>query len=115
MYLKVALLGSTLFFSGCSLFHQPKMPVQNKNLGIEVVEANTTVLPETNTTTVMPLGSDAAVQERNYKKKKKYSYLKPEPYSLESNEQDPELLGPQTTIASGLKREEAPLDRNSTN
>ena len=32
--------------------------------------------------------------------------LKPEPYSLESNEHDPELLGPQSTIKRSLTRSE---------
>jgi len=30
--------------------------------------------------------------------------IKPEPYSLEKNEQDPELLGPQSTIKRGSKK-----------
>ncbi len=33
-------------------------------------------------------------------RKKKPRTLKPEPYSISSNEQDPELLGPQTTLKS---------------
>jgi len=39
--------------------------------------------------------------------KKKVHKIKPEPYSIGKNEEDPELLGPQTTIESN------PLTKNS--
>jgi len=38
--------------------------------------------------------------------KPKNSVLKPEPFSLESNEEDPELLGPQSTINRPLVRDD---------
>ena len=50
-------------------------------------------------------------RKKKYSKKRKHISkkikLKPEPYSIEKNERDPELLGPQTTISSN------PLTNNS--
>jgi len=55
-------------------------------------------------------------QKSNISRKKRYAKhiknkvkLKLEPYSIEDSEQDPELLGPQTTISSN------PLTNNSKN
>jgi hypothetical protein len=56
-------------------------------------------LPETNTTQRQALWSDSGGYEERYS-------LKPEPYSLESGQKDPELLGPQSTIKRSLLGEE---------
>jgi len=48
--------------------------------------------------------SKRTVKKRKYVKKK--VIIKPEPYSIEKNEADPELLGPQTTLKSN------PLSKN---
>jgi len=53
-------------------------------------------LPEQNATRE-PLWQDTSTLESNY-------HLKPEPYSLDSNQKDPELLGPQSTLKEPLDR-----------
>jgi len=53
-------------------------------------------LPEHNTTR-QAMWQDTSSVEANYD-------LKPEPYSLDSNEHDPELLGPQSTLKEPLTR-----------
>ncbi len=97
MYFKVAsVVIVSLFLSGCSLFSKPKPP---KKPEIEVVE-------EINATI-----ENNSVKSTGYSKpkrvKEKYN-LKPEPFSLKSNEEDPELLGPQTTIDRGLVKKDKP-------
>jgi hypothetical protein len=52
-------------------------------------------LPERDRTPRQTTWSDTSTIERNYS-------LKPEPYSLDSNENDPELLGPQSTLEKPL-------------
>jgi hypothetical protein len=52
-------------------------------------------LPQKEKTTERSMWRDTANLEDHYS-------LKPEPYSLESNEHDPELLGPQSTIKRSL-------------
>ncbi len=99
MYFKVAsVLFLSVFFSGCSMFSNPKP----KKPAVKVVEeidnnVSTTMAPK-------PVVSVEKVKKpitTLSKEEKKYK-LKPEPFSLESNENDPELLGPQTTIDRGL-------------
>ena len=46
-------------------------------------------------------------KKKKYTKSKKVKKIAPEPYSIEKNEEDPELLGPQTTLKSN------PLSKNS--
>ena len=87
MYFKVAsVLFLSVFLSGCSMFSDPK-PKKPDVKVVEEVENNVTVESNTSTYDVQP---HRTVEEK-YK-------LKPEPFSLKSNENDPELLGPQTTI-----------------
>jgi len=103
--MRLKVIGSialSIFISGCSWTSTPK-PSTPKKPDIKVVqevpaEQNTTV------TTVEP----TEIKETT---KNRYN-LKPEPFSLESNEDDPELLGPQTTIDRGLKKEEENPDAN---
>jgi len=100
MYSKVALLIIvTLIFSGCSTTNKPtpKAPTNEQNITQIVVEDNSTVISIDNT-------PPKKVRKKRVTKDK-YN-LKPEPFSLESNEDDPELLGPQTTLDRGLEREE---------
>jgi len=90
MYFKVALYFVLAFiFSGCSNFFSlnPPKPVKEKNV---TQEFNTTIIP---------------IEENNITEKNRYN-LKPEPFSLKSNEQDPELLGPQTTLDRDLLKKE---------
>ena len=96
MRLKVIALATlSIFLSGCSWTSAPK-PKEPKKPNVKVVEE---IQAEQNTTisTIEP----TEIKETT---KNKYN-LKPEPFSLESNEDDPELLGPQTTIDRGLKKE----------
>ena len=102
MYMKVAASIVTLFIlSGCVSQTQLNAPQKGVNVGVEVEESSTTIIP---------LDKNATIHES--KRKKRPSYLKPEPFSLESNENDPELLGPQTTLSTPLTREEK--EDNST-
>jgi len=88
MYFKVAIVSFlALFLSGCSFFSKPKP--KPKQPDIKVVET-----VDNNTTNVQP---NKVMVEESPAVEKKYK-LKPEPFSLNSNEQDPELLGPQTTL-----------------
>jgi spore germination protein YaaH len=157
MYFKVALLLSGLFFfSGCtnSMAPKPKNPnVQNKNLGVEVVEEVTeqsvqsvpivvrepvrrvrhhttttaktvtrevtkkraTKVAEVKKKTASTVKAKAKAEKAKVKnvvkkssstpvreRKKKKTTLKPEPFSLESHQNDPELLGPQSTLDEPL-------------
>jgi len=60
---------------------------------------------------VKKASSKVKTTKKKYSKKRHYVRkkvkLKPEPYSIEKDEQDPELLGPQTTLDSN------PLTNNS--
>jgi len=98
MRLKVIALATlTIFLSGCSWTSTPQ-PKEPKKPNIKVVEEVQQPEQDTTVTTVEP----TEIKETT---KNKYN-LKPEPFSLKSNEDDPELLGPQTTIDRGLKKEE---------
>ena len=102
MYMKVAASVATIFLlSGCVSQTQLNAPKKGVNVGEAVEEGSTTIIP---------LDENATIHES--KRKKRPSYLKPEPFSLESNEDDPELLGPQTTLSTPLTREEE--EDNST-
>ena len=102
MYFKVAsIVAVSLFFTGCSLFSSPKPP---KKPEVKVVEEINATVEDSNITEVP---EDRSSLEAKYN-------LKPEPFSLASNEDDPELLGPQTTIDRGLlKKEETSSDKTS--
>ena len=135
MYFKVALLTISIFaLSACSSSLKPKPKGPNaKNLGVEVVEVLPVGEPEvirsvpavTTTTTqrkpkvkkpkirkpkVAKPTSTTKVPPRVVKTKPKKTYLKPEPFSLESGKSDPELLGPQTTLDAPLSKEETPTE-----
>ena len=56
-------------------------------------------LPDRNETIQRTMWEDTSTIERNYS-------LKPEPYSLDSDQKDPELLGPQSTIKKSLASSE---------
>jgi len=102
MYMKVAVGAVILFLlNGCVSQSRLNAPKKSVNIG-QVVEENSTA-------TIIPLDANATIQES--KKRSRPPYLKPEPFSLESNENDPELLGPQTTLSKPLTRED---EDNST-
>ena len=108
MYFKVASIAFLgVFLSGCSATAKPEPKKQN----IKVVEEI-----DNSPTTISPVQTDVVkkkVKAAPSKKEQKYK-LKPEPFSLESNEDDPELLGPQTTIDRGLSnKEDSTEDTNS--
>ena len=90
MYFKVAsIVVVGIFLSGCSVTSNPE-PKKPDVKVVEVIENNvTTVAPDPVVEHVRTPSASSA--EKKYK-------LKPEPFSLESNEDDPELLGPQSTI-----------------
>ena len=113
MYTKVAaIVVGTLFISGC--VSQNQLEPTKAEIGTEVG----TSAPEANST-VIPLDASVQVEERKPSKKTP-PHLKPEPFSLESDESDPELLGPQTTLSEPLLRDRDSVtneeaDQNSTN
>jgi PBP1b-binding outer membrane lipoprotein LpoB len=104
MYFKVALVLTLAFIvSGCATSPAPKPKVQQ--------DLNKTVTVEE--TVVMPIVEDSVKEIKKKPKLNKYN-LKPEPFSLESNENDPELLGPQSTLNNGLKSKLKDEESNST-
>ena len=107
MYIKVALgFLTAMIVTGCVSQKELDTPKKEKSKVEPVVE----ILEESNATatTIIPLEENATIQES--KRAKRAPHLKPEPFSLESNEDDPELLGPQTTLTKPLSR----ADRNSS-
>ncbi len=108
MYFKVAsVLFLSVFFSGCSIFSHPKPKPKKPDVKVvETIENNVT--SDINTSSPVENTEGIRAVEKKYK-------LKPEPFSLESNESDPELLGPQTTIDRGLNTidESAPTKEKS--
>ncbi len=117
MYFKVAFVTISIFLiSGCSVnpfSAKPKKPDTNK-LGVKVVEEietdNTTPLSSVKNSTITPIKKSPII--KHSKKNKTKPYLKPEPFSLESDESDPELLGPQTTLDSPLLKNN--IENNNT-
>ena len=78
------------------MFSDPKP----KNPDVKVVEeVENNVTAESNTSAYDT--QEVRTVEEKYK-------LKPEPFSLKSNEEDPELLGPQTTIDRSLNTVDEP-------
>jgi len=123
MYFKVALIASTIvLFSGCSnpFGPKPSNPKANKKLGVEVVEEvsaneNSTTTSSVKRESVKKVKSSTHKATTIHKNKKPIkAELKPEPFSLESNEEDPELLGPQSTIDKPLSRDEESLEESNT-
>lgn len=102
MYSKVASIAFLgIFLSGCSATSKPE-PKKPEVKVVEVIENNvTTITPDPVVEQVRKPVRKKTTQEKKYK-------LKPEPFSLESNEADPELLGPQTTIDRGLSDTQEP-------
>ncbi len=104
MYLKAfLLLSATFLINGCVSEKELTPSSPNANLG------------QVSNNVVTPLDSNVTIEEtdREFTEHKRPKYLKPEPYSLESNQDDPELLGPQTTLSRPLQREEE-SDGNKT-
>ena len=96
MYMKVAVSAVTiLLVSGCVSQSQLNASRDGNLVGEGMSDGNATI---------MPLDGNATIKESN--SRKKASYFKPEPFSLKSNEDDPELLGPQTTLKKPLTRAE---------
>ena len=125
MYLKVAQITLlSLLITACSnpFSPSPKKQDNTQNLGVEVVEeVEATPAKKTTPARVAPALSSTKkvktttkqvkkkvskkISKVKKKKEDKYS-LKPEPFSIESNQDDPELLGPQTTLDTPLSKKE---------
>jgi len=108
MYFKVASIAVLgIFLSGCSATTKPEPKKQNIKVIEEIDNSTTTIAPEAKVVNVKKHNSTLSKKEQKYK-------LKPEPFSLESKENDPELLGPQTTIDRGLedKEDSANIEEN---
>jgi len=113
MYFKVALIvSSVVLFSACTnpFGPKPKNPNIDKKLGVEVVEE----VGEADSKKVVKEHVKLLDESKVKKAKKPKPVLKPEPFSLESNEDDPELLGPQSTLGKPLTKDET-LDSDSNN
>jgi PBP1b-binding outer membrane lipoprotein LpoB len=98
MYFKVALLIiASILISGCSNpFSSAKPKKPKKKPPVEVIEE----VEETNNNIQV---ADAAVVNDKPSKPKEV-VIKPEPFSIESDEEDPELLGPQSMMKDKLKQ-----------
>jgi len=107
MYFKVALLiTATILISGCSNpFSKAKPKNPKKKPPVEVVE-------EIEQTPNVIQEADAAIVQQGYENKKTV-IIKPEPFSIESDEEDPELLGPQSTIKDKLKEVDKKLEEKN--
>ncbi len=106
----VALL-SAYIASGCSTFFSEAKPEpKQKKLPVKVVETIETKPPVVNT-----IGEAPIVESTQSSKKKVEPILKPEPFSVESGEEDPEVLGGQGTLKEKLKKlKSKKSDSNST-
>ncbi|ADV46873.1 hypothetical protein [Nitratifractor salsuginis] len=84
---KIAILGigGILLFSGCA----PRLPAPP-------------ALTDQNRSVHRVMWEDTSGVEKNYS-------LKPEPYSIDSGQKDPELLGPQSTLKKRLPGDEESL------
>jgi len=125
MYKKILL--STLIAilaTGCSTFGGAKPKAPNKKLPVKVVETIEpqkiyTPTPSENVESVTTIEDDK-IKTKNYSSKTKTAKkstpkLKPEPFSVESNQEDPELLGPQGNLKDRLHGSLEKPDSNSIN
>jgi len=109
MYFKVAIFAIlSLFLSGCAITSAPEPKKPDVKVVEEVDNAS-----ELNTTDTVTTIDEVPVEESKKEptEEKKYK-LKPEPFSLNSDEEDPELLGPQTTLHRDLTSDDS--DSSST-
>lgn len=101
MYAKVVLSAIAIIgMSGCVTQQELNAPAK-KEVAQKVQEVEDATVVES-ISEVSPLGKDSIVHESGSKKRARK--LKPEPFSLKSNQKDPELLGPQTTMDRPLSR-----------
>jgi len=111
MYFKVAIFATlALFLSGCATTPAPE-PKKPDVKVVEEVENTPTEVKATvveNSTETVTTIEEAPVKESKKEpaQEKKYK-LKPEPFSLGSDEEDPELLGPQTTLDRDLTSDDS--------
>ena len=103
MNIKVFILAIFSFLvSGCVATSSPAPDNKPKDNNVTVVESiEATPAVEQAKTIVTPIEESKVVTKDN-----KYG-LKPEPFSLDSQEQDPELLGPQSTLDRTLDKSDA--------
>ena len=102
MYFKVAsVLFLSVFLSGCSMFSDPKPKKPDVKVAQKVENNVTDSSVSASVENIEPMKESVKTVEEKYK-------LKPEPFSLKSNEADPELLGPQTTIDRSLDATDEP-------
>ena len=100
---------SLFLFTACSTPFSSVKPKKNstkapKGTGVEVVEK--VPLQEKSQNEIQDAGvaTTTSVEKKHLSKVEKYLKT-PEPFSLKSNEEDPELLGPQTTLKKPLLKE----------
>ncbi len=107
-------LSFTIFFSGCSIHRFVGVKKENKKIVKREIKQNSINVHKTKPKIAKQYTiKDEEKSDKKVKKKKIYTKrnlskkvaikrkshkLKPEPFSIKSNEQDPELLGPQTTL-----------------
>jgi hypothetical protein len=118
MFLRVLLILSiSLLFTACNKpAPKPKKP-DVQTLGIEVVEeidmqnddrivkettqSSTATTDSKSSKSNSSSGSKSSKKKKSKAKKDQYGF-RPEPFSIEADEHDPELLGPQTTLDQPL-------------
>jgi len=111
MHFKVALfVVSAILMSGCGSFFKTAKPkakevVKNPN-GVEVVEEVDANSNKNKVVEASAVTTESYEQQTKKKTQPKKVVLKPEPFSIESDEEDPELLGPQSTIKDKIKQKE---------
>ena len=118
MYKKIIMIAIlAIFVTGCSNpFSSVKPKEPSKKLPVKVVESIEPQKIYTPTSQQSITIEDDTIKTKDYSKKTKSkpkSKFKPEPFSVESNQEDPELLGGQGTLKSKLHGE-AKSDNNNT-
>ena len=126
MYKKIIMIAIlAIFVTGCSNpFSSVKPKEPSKKLPVKVVESIEPQKIYTPTPQQSITIEDDTIKTKDYSKKtkskpksksksKSKSKFKPEPFSVESNQEDPELLGGQGTLKSKLHGE-AKSDNNKT-
>ena len=110
----VVILLSAFIASGCSsFFSEAKPKQQNKKLPVKVVETIEQQPAVVNTIGEAPVVETTETTKKV--KKKTNPVFKPEPFSVESGQEDPEVLGGQGTLKEKLEKLRSKSnDSNST-
>jgi len=110
----VVVLLSAFIASGCSTFFSEAKPKpQKKKLPVKVVETIEQQPAVVNTVVEAPVVETTETTKKA--KKKANPALKPEPFSVDSGQEDPEVLGGQGTLKEKLEKlRSKSSDSNST-